>query len=139
MRHLIKSVVLSFSFGVLAASAEPIQKPSSSEPPPSHEAPIFLAEQKLGEIAKVKVDRAGRIYLNGRITSLESLKREFSRLRKVDGAVWYHRENPASEPPPQGQAVIQLIIKHQLPVSMSTKPDFSDYVDDKGVSRPRAR
>ena len=42
-------------------------------------------------------------------------------------------------PPPQGQAVIQLIIKHQLPVSMSTKPDFSDYVDDKGVSRPRPR
>jgi hypothetical protein len=53
--------------------------------------------------------------------------------------VWYHRENPASEPPSQGQAVIQLIIKHQLPVSMSTKPDFSDYVDDKGVSRPRPR
>jgi hypothetical protein len=36
-------------------------------------------------------------------------------------------------------AVIQLIIKHQLPVSMSTEPDFSDYVDDKGVSRPRTR
>lgn len=45
----------------------------------------------------------------------------------------------ASEPPPPGTAVIQLIIKHQLPVSMSTKPDFSDYVDDKGVSRPRPR
>jgi hypothetical protein len=27
----------------------------------------------------------------------------------------------------------------QLPVSMSAKPDFSDWVDDKGVSRPRAR
>jgi hypothetical protein len=53
--------------------------------------------------------------------------------------VWYHRENPAGEPPPQGTAVIQLIIKHRLPVSMSTKPDFSDYVDDKGVSRPRPR
>jgi hypothetical protein len=30
-----------------------------------------------------------------------------------------------------------MIIKHQLPVSMSAKPDFSDYVDKDGVSRPR--
>ncbi len=53
--------------------------------------------------------------------------------------VWYHPQNPASEPPPQGPAVIQMIIKHQLPVSMSSRPDFSDYVDSKGVSRPRPR
>jgi hypothetical protein len=32
---------------------------------------------------------------------------------------------------------VQLIIKYKLPVSMSAKPDFSDYVDAKGVSRPR--
>ncbi len=56
-----------------------------------------------------------------------------------NGGVWYHRQNPASEPPPQGPAVIQMIIKHQLPVSMSSRPDFSDYVDSKGVSRPRPR
>ena len=30
-------------------------------------------------------------------------------------------------------------VAHQLPVSMSTKPDFSDYVDSQGVSRPRPR
>jgi len=123
VRHPIKSVVFSFSFGVLAASAAPAQRPTSSEPLPSHDAPIILAEQKFGEIAKVKVDRAGRIYLNGRITSLESLKREFSHLRKVNGAVWYHRENPHQDPPPEALAVLQAIIDARLPVKLLEK-DF---------------
>lgn len=118
MRRLVKSAVLSFGFGVLAASAAPAQRPTSFEPLPSHDAPIILAEQTFGEIAKVKVDRAGRIYLNGRITSLESLKREFSRLRKVNGAVWYHRENPGQEPPPEALTVLQAIIDARLPVKL---------------------
>ena len=123
MCRLIKSVVVSFTLWGFAAGAEAIQKPTSSEPPPSHEAPIFLAEQKLGEIAKVKVDRAGRIYFNGRIVSLEYLKREFSRLHKVDGAVWYHRENPHQDPPPEALVVLQAIIDARLPVKLLEK-DF---------------
>jgi hypothetical protein len=34
-------------------------------------------------------------------------------------------------------AVVELVVKHRLPISMSTKPDFSDYVDGDGTSRPR--
>ena len=123
MRHLITSVVFSFSFGVLASSAAPAQRPTSSKPLPSHNAPIILAEQKFGEIAKVKVDRAGRIYLNGRIVTLENLKRELSRLHKVNGAVWYHRENPHQDPPPEALAVLQAIIDARLPVKLLEK-DF---------------
>lgn len=121
MRHLIKSVV--FGFSVLAASAAPAQRPTSSEPLPSHDAPIILAEQKFGEIAKVKVDRAGRIYLNGRIVTLEDLKRELSRLYKVNGAVWYHRENPHQDPSPEALTVLQAIIDARLPVKLLEK-DF---------------
>ena len=121
MRHLIKSVVLSVI--VLAASAEPIWKPTSSESPPSHDASIVLAGREFGEIAKVKVDRAGRIYLNGRIVTLENLKREFSRLHMVNGAVWYHRENPHQDPPPEALAVLQAIIDARLPVKLLEK-DF---------------
>ena len=123
MRHLITSVVFSFSFGVLASSAAPAQRPTSSKPLPSHNAPIILAEQKFGEIAKVKVDRAGRIYLNGRIVTLENLKRELSRLHKVNGAVWYHRENPHQDPPPEALVVLQAIIDARLPVKLLEK-DF---------------
>jgi hypothetical protein len=124
VHHLTNSVVVfSFTLWGFAAGAEAMQAPARSEAPSSHDAPIILAEQKLGEIAKVKVDRAGRIYLNGRITSLESLKREFSRLRKVDGAVWYHRENRGQEPPPETLAVLQAIIDARLPVKLLEK-DF---------------
>ena len=124
MHHLTNSVVVfSFTLWGFAAGAEAMQAPVRSEAPSSHDAPIILAEQKLGEIAKVKVDRAGRIYLNGRIVTLENLKREFSRLRKVDGAVWYHRENRGQEPPPEALAVLQAIIDARLPVKLLEK-DF---------------
>jgi hypothetical protein len=76
-------------------------------------------------VARVAIFSSGAVHLK--------------KLKADNGAVWYHRQKPAREPPPQGTAVIQLIIKHQLPVSMSTRPDFSDYVDEKGVSRPRSR
>jgi len=90
-------------------------------------------------IARVAVFSSGAVHLDGRPTTVLALDEELRKLKADNGVVWYHRQNPASEPPPQGMAVIQLIIKHQLPVSMSTRPDFSDYVDEKGVSRPRSR
>ena len=90
-------------------------------------------------VAKVAVFSSGAVQLDGRPTTLPALDEELKKLKTDNGVVWYHRQNPASEPPPQGTAVIQMIIKHKLPVSMSAKPDFSDYVDEKGVSRPRSR
>ena len=56
--------------------------------------------QQFAEISKVKVDRSGAIYLNGRIVTIEALKEEFARLKSGNGAVWYYRENPQGEPPP---------------------------------------
>jgi hypothetical protein len=90
-------------------------------------------------VAKVTVLESGAVLLDGRPTTLPALEERLKALKAANGAVWYHRQNPASEPPPQGTAVVQLIIKHQLPVSMSAKPDFSDYVDKDGVSHPRPR
>jgi hypothetical protein len=34
-------------------------------------------------------------------------------------------------------AVLRLVMGHRLPVSFSSKPDFSDYVDEAGASHPR--
>jgi hypothetical protein len=92
-----------------------------------------------GPIAKVTVLTSGTVLLDGRPTTMQALEERFKALKASNGAVWYHRENPASEPPPQGTAVVQLIIRYQLPVSMSSRPDFSDYVDQSGVSHPRSR
>jgi hypothetical protein len=97
--------------------------------------PVSAAER----VAKVAVFSSGSVQLDGRPTTLPALDEELKKLKADNGVVWYHRQDPASEPPPQGTAVIQMIIKHKLPVSMSSKPDFSDYVDEQGVSRPRPR
>jgi hypothetical protein len=90
-------------------------------------------------IARIIVLASGAVLLDGAPTTLPALDARLQSLKAAGGVVWYHRENPASEPPPQGNAVVKMIIKHQLPVSMSARPDFSDWVDGKGVSHPRPR
>ena len=79
--------------------------------------------QQFAEVSKVKVDRAGTIYLNGKIVTIEALKQECARLKHANGAVWYYRENPQGEPPPQAMAVIQAIIDANLPVRVMER-DF---------------
>lgn len=74
--------------------------------------------QEATEIAKVKVTRAGMIYLNGKLVGPEELKQEFARLKQANGAVWYYREDPHAEPPPQAMAVVEAIVEAQLPVRL---------------------
>ena len=90
-------------------------------------------------VARISVLASGSVLLDGAPTTLPALDERLRTLKAGGGVVWYHRENPAAEPPPQGSAVIKMIIEHQLPVSMSSKQDFSDWVDEKGVSRPRTK
>ena len=70
------------------------------------------------------MDRAGTIYLNGRVVTLEELKREFARLKSANGAVWYYRGKPQGEPPPQARAVIQAVIEAKLSVKL-LETDFN--------------
>ena len=75
------------------------------------------------EIAKVKVTRIGAIYHNGKAITIDEVKKEFARLKQVNGTVWYHRENPQGEPPPEALAVIKAIVDAKLPVKLLEK-DF---------------
>ncbi len=75
-------------------------------------------ESQHENIAKVKVDRAGRIYLNGRQTTIETLRKELARLAASNGVVWYHREDRAGEPPPAAMAVIKAITDARVPVKL---------------------
>lgn len=88
-------------------------------------------------VAKVAVFANGSIELDGRRVSAAVLDGALKAHAAKSGVVWYHRENPTAQPHPNADVVVQTIIHHRLPVSMSTKPDFSDYVDPAGVSRPR--
>ena len=89
-------------------------------------------------IAKVSVSVSGRVALNGKQMDLKSIEAEFRKLQAAKGAVWYYRENgQTQEPTPQALAVLQLVVKYKLPISMSSKPDYSDYIDDDGHPQPR--
>ena len=79
------------------------------------------SSQQFGEVAKVKVNQTGTIYLNGKVVTIEALKQEFARLKQGNGAVWYYRENPQGEPPPQAMAVIQAIVDAHLPVRLTER------------------
>ena len=89
-------------------------------------------------VVKISALSNGTLLLDGTPTDLPTLEAALTRARRVGGEVWYYRDNPAQEPPPRAMAAVQLVIKYQLPVSFSSKSDFSDTVDPStGVSRPR--
>jgi hypothetical protein len=86
---------------------------------------------------KVSVLSSGAILLEGKPVTLGELEHAFQSVKQRGAPVLYYREAAASEPPPEGMSVLQLIVANRLPVSMSSKPDFSDWVDTQGVSHPR--
>jgi hypothetical protein len=88
-------------------------------------------------IARVSVLANGKLLLNDRVTSIAELTAALGTLKKQRGLVWYYRENANAEPTAQATEVINLIVEYQLPVSMSSKADFADYIDENGQSRPR--
>jgi len=88
-------------------------------------------------VAKVTALASGQLLLNGKPSDIRTIDKAFAELKARGGVVWYYRENPQREPHPNAMAAIELVVKHQLPISMSSKPDFSDYVDPDGRSKPR--
>lgn len=68
------------------------------------------------ELAKVKVSQDGEIFLDGKPTTMEDLKRELSRLKQVDGGVWYYAEDPSS---PESGAVKRALIDSHLPIKLT--------------------
>ena len=80
----------------------------------------------------------GAILLDGQPADLEQLDAALQRVKQNHGRVWYYRESAGAQPPPAGLAVIQRVVRHKLPISLSSKLDFSDWVDGKGVSHARA-
>ena len=88
-------------------------------------------------VLKIAVTADGRVTADARPVTIETLAPILRELAKAKGSVWYYREAAAAEPHPNALKVLSAIVEHDLPVSLSTKPDFSDAVDDKGRSVPR--
>ena len=88
----------------------------------------------------------GSLFLDGQAATVAVADRRFAELAEASGEVWYYREAGQSEPSEEAREeardvmkkVMASVAKHRLPVSLSTKPDFSDVLDvEKGVAVPR--
>lgn len=87
---------------------------------------------------KVKVLSSGDIIINDKETvSFENLKTILVEFKKEQGVVWFYREGFQFQPNEQAMDVFDFIIKNRLRISLSSKPDFSDYIDESGKSLPR--
>ena len=113
MKQLVRLIILGALFAMLSACAQ------------SH-------VPATGAVAKVSVLASGNLLLNGLPSDLAKIDAELQRQKSIGGSVWYYRENSQAEPPPGAMSVMELVVKRGLPVSMSTQPDFSDYVDGDG-------
>ncbi len=83
-------------------------------------------------IAKIKVFADGTILLNDKQVTIDELKTALTKIKDMNGVVWYYRENATGEPPPQATSVIEAIIDLKLPVKLSNEPDFSVFVRPGG-------
>jgi hypothetical protein len=88
-------------------------------------------------ILKVSVLQSGKLLADGNEITLDSLDARLAQLKSQHGVVRYYREGGQGEPPPVAMEVMKLVVKHSVPVSMSSKADFSDTIDERGISRPR--
>ena len=96
-----------------------------------------LRQYDLNAVLKVSVLKTGAILADGRMVTLEELDSLIATNAQRHGVVWYYREAGKEDPPPQAMQAIQLVVKHKRPISMSSKPDFSDTIDQNGNSVPR--
>jgi hypothetical protein len=96
---------------------------------------VVMAESR--KVLKIAITARGKIIADGRPITIEALIPILRELAKNKGEVWYYREAPEADPHPNAMKVLEAIADCNLPVLLSSKPDYSDSIDDKGRSVPR--
>jgi hypothetical protein len=86
------------------------------------------------EVLKIAVIRNGKVTANGKPTTTEALDSICRDLAGHKGEVWYYREAPKEEPHPIAVKILDIIIRYNLPVRLSSKPDYSDAINERGES-----
>lgn len=118
LRHLITIMgLLSFLVGGCSKQHAP---PSATGP----DAPVL----------KVAVFADGRLTVDGTTATIQSLQASLRIMSEKHGVVWYYREAGQQEPPPIAMNVMKTIADARLPIQLSSRPDYSDYIDEKGRS-----
>ena len=80
------------------------------------------------KVLKIAITASGQISADGRPTTVEALITILRELAKNKGEVWYYREAPLADPHPNAMKVLSAIVDNNLPVRLSSKPDYSDSI-----------
>lgn len=65
---------------------------------------------------QVKVDRTGRLFLNGKVASLDDLKQELAGLKEAGGSVRFFHDNPTGETNAQSLEALRAIASAKVPL-----------------------
>jgi hypothetical protein len=87
-------------------------------------------------VARVRVSQAGQIEMNGVKLTREQLRSALTKLKADGGGVMYYRERWNEPPSEEAAKAFEVITEAGLPIRMSSKPDFSDYIGPDGVPAP---
>jgi hypothetical protein len=98
-----------------------------------------VAPAPAASVVKITVKADGSLVMDGAATTLGAIDTRLAALAAAgdSGEVWYYREDLGRDPHPNAMKVLDLVVKHGVSITMSSKPDFSDYVDGDGESHPR--
>lgn len=89
------------------------------------------------KILKVAVYRDGKVEIDGAAMSIDDATQRIGAAAGSQASVYYYREAGEEEPHPNASKIIAAVIGAKLPVSLSSKPDFSTYVDENGTIKQR--
>jgi biopolymer transport protein ExbD len=82
-----------------------------------------MTAREANGVAKIKVDEFGKIYVNKKAATIEEMSQELSRIKNVNGVVWYHRSSSSAEAMATADVVIKKISEFKLPIKLIEK-DF---------------
>ena len=105
------------------------------KPSGNSEKPEESATQRT-PVLRVAVYVDGRLTVDGAPSTLSALHDSLRRLSAQHGAIWYYREAPQAEPPAIALQVMKLLADSQLPLRLSSRPDYSDSVTASPAPRP---
>lgn len=88
-------------------------------------------------VIEVSVLLSGEVFADGEKISMSQLDKRFAEISKQNGVVWFYREIGDQKPPAAATEVLELVIKHQLMINISSKPDFSNVVEADGTVSQR--
>ena len=84
---------------------------------------------------------AATVSVNSEVVAIADIKERLQSLKQSAKYIFYYRENAQSEPTDEewqrSKQILDAMMSLRLPISLSSKPDFSDSIDGQGNSQPR--